>query len=364
MSNKNTHICCSNFYILQPNDILFYISLFLLVTTAIPLIRHDFWIFRVFEYPRLQKLTLNAVLLIFNVYFFPQSFAEQLVFGLLLINLVYLLYLILPFTRLSAKQVMQHRHPAGENNIRLLIANVYQENRQSDDYHQLIASCDPDVILMVETDQWWADKMDPISSLYPHQLRAPLDNTYGMLLYSKLELVDGAINYLVEEDVPSIEVNIKLRSGQLVKFHGLHPQPPVPQENPRSTERDKEILLIAKKAKNCDLPVLVAGDLNDVAWSYTTELFGKISGLLDPRRGRGFFNSFHAKYFFLRFPLDHIFCSTDFTLSYIQRMKSCGSDHFPMCVEFQYDPQAEVIQEEPEVTAEDKKLAAEKLSKA
>ncbi|RYG12054.1 MAG: endonuclease, partial [Chitinophagaceae bacterium] len=109
-------------------------------------------------------------------------------------------------------------------------------------------------------------------------------------------------------------------------------------------------------------PVIVMGDLNDVAWSYTTELFGKVSGLLDPRRGRGFFNSFNAKYFFLRFPLDHIFCSTNFTLSGISRMESCGSDHFPMCVNLQLDPPAETLNEKPMADEEDLELAEDKIN--
>ena len=343
--------------------IVFYLSIFIIVATVIPLIRHDFWIFRVFEYPRLQKLFVNTVLLVVTpVFFFPQDVSGQIVLAALAINLVYLCYLVYPFTPFASKQIIKSTKPEGPNNIKLLIANVYQENNKCDDYHALIKKCDPDILLMVETNQWWQDKMDSIGNVYPHQLKVPLENTYGMLLYSKLELLDGAVKFLVEDDIPSIEVNVKLRSGQLIKLYCLHPQPPVPQENPRSTERDKEILLVAKKAKESDLPVLVMGDLNDVAWSYTTELFTKVSGLLDPRRGRGFYNSFNAKYFFLRFPLDHIFCSTDFSLTSLKRMNSCGSDHFPMCANLQFDPKAEAHNEELVATPEDEELAEEKIN--
>ena len=320
-------------------DCLFYFGIFIIIASLIPFIRHDFWIFRVFEYPRLQKLTLNFVVLILYLSTYTLFEAKDyIVSGLLLINLIYLCWLIFPFTALAKKQIVQSVKTAGDRNIKLLIANVFQDNRQQEEYHELISRCSPDLILMVETNQWWQDKMDSIGDIYPYQIKVPLENTYGMLLYAKLELVDGSVRYLVEDDIPSIEVKVKLDSGELIKLFCLHPRPPVPQENPRSTERDKEILLVAKKAKESEFPVIVIGDLNDVAWSYTTELFSKISELLDPRKGRGFFNSFNAKYFFLRFPLDHVFCSADFSLTHIERMKSCGSDHFPMFINLQYDP--------------------------
>ncbi|GAB3936801.1 endonuclease/exonuclease/phosphatase family protein [Mucilaginibacter myungsuensis] len=339
------------------------LSLVLILASAIPLIRHDFWVFRVFEYPRLQKLVLNVVLIATIVTAnLPSTLLDKMILGGLIVNCFYLCYLIWPFTRIAKKQIINSTQPAGDNNINLLIANVYQYNRRSADYLKLIQNCDPDVILMVETDNWWEQQLTSIEEKYPYQIKMPLANTYGMLLYSRLELVNGAVHFLVEDDIPSIEVNVKLRSGQLVKLYCLHPQPPVPQENPRSTERDKEILMVGQKAKCSDIPVLVVGDLNDVAWSYTTELFCKTSGLLDPRRGRGFYNSFNAKYFFLRFPLDHIFCSTDFTLTAIERMPHCGSDHFPMCVNLQYAPAAVHVNEQLEADAEDHQLAQEKIA--
>jgi endonuclease/exonuclease/phosphatase (EEP) superfamily protein YafD len=337
-------------------------SLFLILSTVIPFIRDDHWVFRVFEYPRLQKLILNiALLVLIATVYFPTGTVSVLVTVALLANALYLCYLVFPFTWFGKKQLVNSSKPEGDQNIKILIANVYQYNRRANDYLQLIDQCDPDVVLMVETDNWWKQQMDVLSSRYPFQLHKPLENTYGMLLYSRLELLDGAIRFLVEDDIPSVEANVRLPSGQLVKLFCLHPKPPVPQESARSTERDKEILLVAEKARNCKLPVLVAGDLNDVAWSYTTELFIKMSGLLDPRRGRGFFNSFHARYPFLRFPLDHIFCSPDFSLSSIQRMNSCGSDHFPICINLQYDPRAEIVNDQPEPSQEDKELAKEKV---
>lgn len=345
------------------HDILFYFSIIVILSTIIPFIRHDFWIFRVFEYPRLQKLSLNILLIAIILYFsFPQDTKDWLVFVGLLINLSYLSYLIFPFTVLGKKQIITSVRSNGQDNLKILIANVYQENRQSKDYHNLIASCEPDVVLMVETNKWWQNEMDSIQEIYQHQLKAPLENTYGMLLYSKLPLTDAKVNYLVKFDVPSMEATVALKSGQKVKSFCLHPEPPVPQENPRSTERDKEILIVAAKAKDINLPVVVMGDLNDVAWSYTTELFGKVSGLLDPRRGRGFFNSFNAKYWLLRFPLDHIFCSTNFALSSIKRLSSCGSDHFPMCVDLKYMPSAEIKNEQLELSDDDLALAEEKIS--
>lgn len=85
--------------------------------------------------------------------------------------------------------------------------------------------------------------------------------------------------------------------------------------------------------KDMKVPRLVIGDFNDVAWSRTTRLFQKVSRLLDPRKGRGFFSTFQADFWFMRFPLDHIFCSKHFSLVELKKLSACGSDHFPIVAE-------------------------------
>lgn len=345
-------------------SVLTGIGCLVIVISLIPLIRRDHWTFRVCEYPRLQKLLINIFILFsFIVIFGVNTTADLVICSLLLLNAGYLFYQVFPFTVLASKELLNVRKRDTNRQIGLFIGNVYQYNKKAKEYIRMIRSKDPDVVMLVETDKWWASELEPLYKKYPHQLLVPLENTYGMMLFSKLKLHEGKVKYLVEKDIPSVHAKIELPSGDMVRFYGLHPTPPVPNENPRSTERDKEILLVGKEAKKSKLPVIVAGDLNDVAWSYTTELFSKISGLLDPRKGRGFFNTFHAKYLFLRFPLDHVFCSNDFTLIDIRKMPNCGSDHFSMYIKLQYSPEIEPLQEEPEADHEEKITANKKINK-
>lgn len=336
----------------------------IIIISFIPLIRKDYWFFRVFEYPRIQKLCLNVILLAaFVALFEPVTIYDKLFLSLLSLNLVYLFYQVAPFTFFGPKQLLKLNTEIPKKQIGLFIGNVLQFNRNAEEYLKCVLSKDPDLIMLVETDKWWADQVSSLKKTYPYNVLVPMENTYGMLVYSRFELIDPKVKHLVEGEIPSVHSHIKLPSGDVISFHGLHPEPPVPSENPRSTERDKEILMVAKAVRREKMPSIVAGDLNDVAWSYTTELFSKTSGLLDPRKGRGFFNTFHAKHLFLRFPLDHVFCSNDFTLVDIKRMPNCGSDHFPMFIKLQYSPAAKKVQKEPRPDKEDQEMADEKINK-
>ena len=156
----------------------------------------------------------------------------------------------------------------------------------------------------------------------------PLENTYGLLFYSRFKLEKAKINFLIKNDLPSIEAIVILGSGKKVQLWGLHPEPPVPGESLYSTAKDKELMKVALKAKDCNMPCIVFGDLNDVAWSHTTELFRKTSEMLDPQRGKGFYNTFSAHHWFISFPLNYIFCSKNFALINIYRLPKNGSDHF------------------------------------
>ena len=121
-----------------------------------------------------------------------------------------------------------------------------------------------------------------------------------------------------------------------------------------------ELVMVARSVAETDQPVIVTGDLNDVAWSETTRLFRKISGLLDPRVGRGMFNTFHADYWCVRWPLDHLFHSGHFTLRRMRRLTSIGSDHFPILAELVYEPRRDHEQAGLDDDADDRAFSERK----
>lgn len=346
------------------NFFIIILSGILLTFTVLSLIKHDYWVFRVFDYPRLQKLTMSMVCLFLLIVVFD---GDRVHFWLLTAgvtaNIGYLSFLIFPFTVFSPKQVLNTSIDLPDQRISLIVSNVYQDNTNTKGCLAEILKNNADIVLMLETNERWAIETAALEETYSFHVKVPLENTYGMLLYSKFELVNAEVKYMVEDNIPSIHCEVLLKNGQKVQLFAVHPTPPVPNENPRSTERDKELLLVADLAKASALPCIVIGDLNDVAWSYTTALFLKMSGLLDPRRGRGFFNSFHAKNPVMRFPLDHAFISKDFKLNHIKRLNNCNSDHFPIFISLQYESTASAEQEGLKPEPEDYKLANEKKQK-
>ncbi|UJH91339.1 endonuclease/exonuclease/phosphatase family protein [Antarcticibacterium sp. 1MA-6-2] len=337
-----------------------FLGFFMLIPTIASLTRFDQWWVRGFDFPRIQISLFILIILVST--FFTYEYDATLHFvlsGLLVLSLIYQVSKIFPYTVLSKKQVLSFKGNDPEAIISILVSNVLTTNKQSDKLIALVKKKEPDILLTLETDKRWEKELEVIEPQYPYGVKIPLDNLYGMHLYSKLKLEDIEVKYLIKGDIPSIHGYVRMNNKKRIKIHCLHPKPPSPTEDPTSTNRDAELLLVGRDVKKDQESVLVFGDLNDVAWSRTTRLFQKLSGLLDPRIGRGFYNTFHAGHRLLRWPLDHVFHTRDFTLIELARLENIGSDHFPMFIKLNYEPRAEILQEEPEEADEEEKEWAE-----
>ena len=337
-----------------------------LVVTVLPLSSSEVWWVRGGDFPRFQVavLTLAALIGIWLFGGLGQSFGRLLAI-LLILALAYHLALILPYTPLWPVELKSGENDrSGQNTFKLMVANVLMDNRETARLFRMVEDHSPDVLLAVEADQWWCDRLDAATADYPHKVSHPLDNTYGMFLCSRLELLDPKVRFLLKDDIPSIRTGIRLRSGKDILFYALHPEPPSPTEAETALPRDAELVMVAKEIADLRQSTVVAGDLNDVAWSHTSRLFRRLGRMLDARIGRGLFSTFHAGYWPLRWPLDHVFASDDFELHEIKRLAPFGSDHFPIVVSLGLAPQETRSQSAPKADADDVAEAEDKLERS
>lgn len=340
------------------------LTLLLLIFTLAPLSRSEIWWIRGWDFPRMQLFAAMVILVIVEFIFWDLTVTRNLIIvGLGILGALYLGWWILPYTPFYKEEVKEANNPDTTNRIRIMVANVLISNKNSDRLLALINENDPDIMVTLETNIWWQKKLDVLEEEYPFTIKCPLENTYGMHVYSKYMLLDPKISFLIEEDVPSMSSRAVLPSGEKILIYFLHPAPPSPTENETSVERDAELLLIAKEVKDMKGPVIVTGDMNDVAWSYTTRLFRKTSKMLDPRVGRGMFSTFHARYPLIRWPLDHLFHSPHFTVVQVKRLSYFNSDHFPFLIGLELTKGAEKVQEGLEEEPEDEQVAEEKIEK-
>lgn len=307
-------------------------SLCLLIGALIPMFRTKVWWLRAWTYARIQILWLTALTLIFWFAFieFDKKEIAAIITGALLIAALCLRD-ILPFTSLGQTQTPEVSPHAGQKTLKLFVGNVLMENESHQDLLNMIAETSPDIIFLVETDEKWQSFISPIEGIFAHKYLLPLPDFNGMLFYSKFPIIDAQERYLVQDHIPSLTFELDMGDGDRLKFYGLHPRPPRPEDD--TADLDKELEIVAKEVETPSIPTIVTGDLNDVGWSTTSKRFLNLSKLKDPRRGRGLYNSYNAKNPLVRWPLDHVFHSDHFGLVTIRRLPAFGSDHFPIFVE-------------------------------
>ncbi len=346
--------------------VLYSLLILVLLLTVAQRIPSEVWWIRISDFPHLQITIITLVLLAGVVFGIPGwNRFKRVIVILGVAGVIYQVYIIYPYTPLAEPQVEQTDNCQGIS-LSILEANVYQENREYERFIRVVRNYDPQIVIALETDQEWTDTLQSaLGADYPHIMAAPLANTYGMILMSRIPFQNEKVRYLIEDDIPSFRLDLE-KEGREVRMYVVHPRPPVMTESDSSLQRDAELVVVGREASESSLPVIVIGDLNDVAWSHTTRLFQRISGLLDPRKGRGLYNTFDANNWLLRYPLDHVFHSEDFLLKKLELTPETGSDHFPVFIDLCLTPIEGRHENEkpPPADAEDQEEGSEKVKKA
>ena len=289
------------------------------------------------DFPRIQFFITSLICLVFlGIIIKRRKLYDYVLIVGLLIGVVINSSFLINYTRLVAVEVPPAKDiKASDNKLSLLLTNVKMSNRKSQPLLRLIEIKKPDLVLAMEVDKWCDKNLKVLEKEYPFSQHTINDVAYGMVLYSKLPLKNVEVDYLNNEKVPSFESTITLADGKNISFHSIHPVPPTHFNDlpDNAGQQENALNKLGKEIIGRKFPTVVAGDLNDVVWSYVDELTGTKNILYDVRVGRGFYNSYNAENVLMRWPLDHVFVTEEFQLKKLERLPKIGSDHFPIFVE-------------------------------
>lgn len=292
---------------------------------------------KMLDFPRIQFCIFSLVILIPILLIQKQKqLYKRLFVAALSTGIAINAYFLVNYTTLVPVAVPSvTKITDSDRKVSILLSNVKMKNRKSDPILKLIEQKNPDLVLLMEVDKWWDKELRTLKEKYPYSQHTINKVTYGMVLYSKYPLKKVDVDYLTNKNVPSFESTISLSNGKQISFHSLHPVPPTHFEDlpDNAGQQENALQKLGKKIEGRKFPTIVAGDLNDVVWSYVDELTETKNILYDVRVGRGFYNSFNAENILMRWPLDHIFVTEEFKLKKLERLPKTGSDHFPLYVE-------------------------------
>lgn len=315
---------------------LIRLSGFVLVfVTLIPLIPSGKWYVRWWDFPRLQLVFLLLIPLIAAIWTAAQTgFRWELACWILLVvtAMCWQGSHILPFSPVWKTEVADG--DGDESTIQVMVSNLDYEN---DNYQAVLGELSnefPDILLLVELDEQWREELFSLREKYEYHHEEVRGEGLGIAIWSKIRITHATVKHLISVRRASVWTQLEMASGEIINFVGVHPTPPGLLDSTGDTRRDSrvrdaELILVAKEiAARADEEWIVAGDFNDVAWSHTTRLFKRTSGLLDPRIGRTFMGTYMAQMPPCRCPIDHVFLSRGFKIKRLARKRITGSDHF------------------------------------
>lgn len=319
-----------------------------ILTTLLSALPGTAWQCRICDFPRAQMLFVGAALLACGFALIlaggdlPGGWASLPLFALLGLAVIIQANWAVRLTPLISVEIPSARqrpdaplNTPPEGSLRVVTANVDYTNAEPERALQILVAQRPHILAIVENTDRWTPMLEAVTDSFPWHVIEPRPEGRGVALLSRVPLRSTRVECLVSDERPSIWATARVQEVD-IGIGVLHPVPPgLPRRRggrKDSAERDIELHIAAdlvRKSGN-GLSWIVTGDFNDVGWSRTTEHFKRVSGLGDPRIGRGTFNTFPASWPLIRYPIDHVMLSTALRIVSLRRLPNIGSDHLPL----------------------------------
>lgn len=209
--------------------------------------------------------------------------------------------------------------------LTVLNSNLLSHNTHYQAQLDIIATQNPDIIALQEYSPGWDSVLSSqLSSNYPYSITEPIASNFGIAIYSKHPITDGAVEIFSTKSFPAISADIQIGEST-IRVMSIHPPPPVNKHT--YLNRNQYMERIALESKALDGAVLVMGDFNTTPWTSRFNDMLKTGGLRNASAGFGFNPTWPTGQIALQIPIDHILINEKIGVDHFETIHLEGSDH-------------------------------------
>ena len=216
--------------------------------------------------------------------------------------------------------------------LKLVSVNLNSGNQNVSAVESLLKSEDPDLVLLMEFNDFWDHRLQEALEGYSVKLRKPRNDNFGIALFSKPIPASNAV-WLASGAARLPSIHAPLHRDVTFHFVGTHSLPPAGARYTRA--RNAQLEEIAEHVRRLEGPVILAGDFNLTPWSPLFSKLLKETGLKNGADGFGLQWTWPAFFPPMGIPIDHFLHNNLVRVSSFRNGPDIGSDHLPLIIEFQ-----------------------------
>ena len=151
------------------------LSIILGLGSILPSFRLTHWVFRSFDFFRVQLLIIQFILFVGGFFLINETYRLLVISQMILIiSIAYQIIIIVPYLKFgkSPNYIKQN-----EPGVSILSVNVLQKNTNYQTLIDLIFRIRPDIVLTMETNKKWEKALEKIERDYPFCLKIPKENS-------------------------------------------------------------------------------------------------------------------------------------------------------------------------------------------
>ncbi len=215
-----------------------------------------------------------------------------------------------------------------KSTVSIVAFNVLYNNENTAEVVNYLAKQDADLVLVLEATEAIEEAA---TRALPHYAKVghSREDAFGMLLFSRVPIVDETLLYLDDAELLAISVQLQLE-GESISVLGIHTMPP--SGGAQSAMRDRMLERARDWALKAHNPIIV-GDLNATPFSSAFRRLVK-GPLKNSQIGFGLQCSWPSFFWPLCVSIDHAVIGENLTTISRSVGPFLGSDHRPLLLRF------------------------------